>query len=72
MPSTKVTASAIAAAVGTIVMWLLQTYAHVEVPPAVYTAVVALLTLLVGYFIPEQNPAPSAVAAVREGKGAAS
>lgn len=62
--SSKVTASVIAAAVSTILFWLLGTYAHVAVPEPVQAAGVGLLTLIVGYLIPETNPAPSAIDAV--------
>jgi hypothetical protein len=71
MPSTKVTAATIAAAVSTVLVWLLHSYASVTVPDAVQGAIVVLLTLLAGYLVPEQNPSPSGVAAVRAGKGAA-
>ena len=67
MPSDKVISATIAAAVGTIAFWLLGTYAHVEVPEGVQAAAVGLLTLLVGYLVPENRPAPSAVQAVRRG-----
>jgi hypothetical protein len=64
--STKVGASAIAAAIGVIVGWLLKQYAQVEVPDGVQAAGVLLLAAIIGYVVPEQNPAPSAVASVRK------
>lgn len=65
MPSNKVTAATIAAALATILVWALQTYAHTAIPEAVQGAIVVLLTLIVSYLVPEGNPAPSAVATVR-------
>ena len=62
LPSTKVTAATVAAALGTIIVWLLKQYTSVEVPDVVSGALVVLLTLGVSYIIPEQNPAPSAIA----------
>lgn len=68
-PSNKVTAATIAAAVGTIVFWALKEYAQVNAPEPVQMAVVMLLTALltgvVGYLVPEHNPAPSAIATLR-------
>ena len=64
LPSTKVTAATVAAALGTIVVWLLHQVASVEVPDVVSGAIVVLLTLGVGYLIPEGNPSPSARAAL--------
>lgn len=66
MPSTKVSAATLAAALGTIVVWVLKHYANVEISDAVTGAIVVILTLLCGYLIPEQNPAPSAVDRVLE------
>jgi hypothetical protein len=64
VPSNKVTAATIAAAVGTILVWLLNSYAHVAVPDAVQGAIVVILTLAAGYFTYEDHPAPSAIATV--------
>lgn len=66
MPSTKVGAATIAAALGSIIVWALKQYVAVDLPAEVSAAVVVLLTLIVGYVVPEQNPAPSAVETVRE------
>lgn len=62
MPSHKVTAATIAAAVGAILFWLLGEYAGVHPPELVQAAAVTLLTLAVGYIVPEHAPSPSAVA----------
>jgi hypothetical protein len=62
--SSKVQASAIAAAVGVILVWLLKTYAGVDVPDAVQAAGVLILAAIIGWIVPETNPAPSAVATV--------
>lgn len=65
MPSTKVTAATLAAAISSVLVWLLKSYGGVEVPDAVQGAIVVILTLATGYLVPEQSPAPSAFAAVR-------
>jgi hypothetical protein len=65
MPSSKVSAATIAAALSTIGFWLLGEYAGVHPPELVQAAVVTLLTLAVGYAVPENRPAPSAVRTIR-------
>ena len=65
MISAKVTNATIASAVGAILLWLLQTYAHVTVPEGVQMAAVTILTLIVGYVTEETRPAPSAEATLR-------
>lgn len=59
-PSDKTVAATIATAVGLIVVWALQTYAHTDIPAPVAGAGVTLLTLAVGYFVPENRPSTSA------------
>jgi hypothetical protein len=71
MPSTKISAATIAGAIGSILVWLLHDYAGVNMPDGVAAAVVLLISVLIAYFVPETNPSPSAVEAVRAGKGAA-
>lgn len=64
------TAGTAAAAIGTLAMYVLKVYAHVDVPDPVNVAVVTLLTLVLtlasGYLTPENHPAPSAVETVHE------
>jgi hypothetical protein len=64
-PSTKVTAATLAAAVSTIIFALIDWLTTVEVPLAVSGAVTTVLALILGYFIPETNPAPSQTLAER-------
>lgn len=72
-PSNKVVAATsagtIAAAVGTLIVWALNTYTATAVPDGVQIAIVTILTLvftaLFGYLWPEGNPAPSAVETVK-------
>ena len=59
--STKVTAATLAAAISSIALWILKEYAGVNVPQPVEGAIIVLLTLGVGYLVPETAPAPSAV-----------
>lgn len=66
MPSTKVSGATIAAALSSIALWLLKEYMGVNVPQPVEGAIIVLLTLAVGYLVPETNPSPSAVAKVLE------
>lgn len=64
--SSKVGAAAVASALGVLLIYLIEAVSKVDLPTSVEGALVVLLTLGVGYLIPETNPAPSAVAAVRE------
>jgi hypothetical protein len=66
MPSTKVTAAALAVAVGSIVVYLIETLGRVDLPTGVEAAIVVILTFLAGYLTPESNPAPSAVETVQK------
>lgn len=63
MPSDKVSVATIAAALASILVWALQTYAHTELPDVVQGAVVVLLTLGCSYLWPENHPSPSGIAA---------
>lgn len=73
--STKVSWTVIAGAVTLILCWALQRFLQLEIPQEVQAAFTLLLSAglaaWVGYKVPEQNPAPSMVDAVYQGKGAA-
>lgn len=62
---TKVKAAGVAAALGTLLLYLVKQFTGVELPPPVGIAIVTLLTLLLGYVIPENNPSDSTVSVVR-------
>jgi hypothetical protein len=51
-PTQKVAYGALAGAVSTIVIWLLKTYAHIEIPGEVAAALTTVLTFLVSYVVP--------------------
>lgn len=51
-PIAKVAYAAYVEAVVAIAVWLLQTYAHTNIPPEIAVAVSLLLSGLVGYFTP--------------------
>lgn len=58
VPTAKVAGGAVGGAVTTIVLWLLETYAHLQLPVPVSAAVGVLVTLGVAYLIPgAQAPA---------------
>jgi len=52
VPTSKVQAVGLAAALTTIVVWLVQTLAHVDMPTEVAMAVQAVIVVLVGYLTP--------------------
>lgn len=54
MPEKKVTAAAIAGAVVTIVVWILQ-LSHIDVPPEVAAAATTLLSAVAGYLAPHTH-----------------
>jgi uncharacterized membrane protein len=59
-PTYKVAAASIAAAVGAILIWLVEHYGGVDLPPPVEAAIVVVLTFVAGYVVPEHNPSRSA------------
>lgn len=66
-PSTKVTAATVAAAVATILVWLVQSQGWVDdIPAGLEAAITTLLTLVAGYFVPERNPSASMIEAVNK------
>lgn len=69
--STKVGAAAIGAALATIIVWAAKQWGGIEVPDPVTAALALILGAALGFIVPEQNPSPSMVQAVRAGKGAA-
>ena len=52
IPSQKVQAVGLAAAITTIVVWALRQWAQVEMPTEVAMAVQAVIVVLVGYLTP--------------------
>lgn len=62
-PSTKVTAATLAYAVTVIIVWLIESQTDIVIPTAVQGAFTIVLIFAAGYFIPERNPSPSAIAA---------
>lgn len=52
-PSKKVTAAGLAAAVTTILAWLLSAFTTVDMPPEVAVAVATILTVGTAYLVPE-------------------
>lgn len=63
-PSTKISAASIGGALTAIVLWGVNHFTGVDVPPEVAAAITTVVAFLLGYFIPETNPAPSAVEAI--------
>jgi len=51
-PVRKVTAGASSAAVVTIIVWIVQTMANVEIPAYVSAALVTVVSFAVAYFVP--------------------
>lgn len=67
-PSTKVTSATLAAAVATILIWLVESQGWIaDVPTGVELAVTVILTAVAGYVVPETNPSPSAREAIANG-----
>lgn len=52
VPTSKMQAVGLAAAITTIVVWLVRTLAHVDMPTEVAMAVQAVIVVLVGYATP--------------------
>jgi uncharacterized membrane protein YjjP (DUF1212 family) len=66
LPEKKVTAATLAAAVVTIVVWILHSAAHVDIPPEVAAALATVLVGVAGYLAPHTHRpdlAPTAPAA---------
>ena len=57
-PNTKVTAAALAGAVVTIVIWILEATMSTEIPAAVAAAIVVVVSFGLGYFVREPTTAP--------------
>ena len=60
MPEKKVTAATLAAAVTTIVVWLLRVFAHIEVPAEVALAISTVAVGVAGYLAPHTPRTPVA------------
>jgi Na+/proline symporter len=59
MVSTKVTAGALAGAVVTLIVWIVNAATSVETPPEAAAALVVVVSFLLGYVVRETNPAPA-------------
>jgi len=62
VPEKKVTAATVAAAVTIVVVWLLRTFAHVDVPAEVALAISTVAIAAAGYLAPHTHrpdPAPA-------------
>ena len=55
LPEKKVTAATLAAAVVTIVVWILHSAAHVDIPPEVAAALATVLVGVAGYLAPHTH-----------------
>jgi hypothetical protein len=51
-PLTKITASTLAGAITAILIWLLQEYAHTDIPPEIAVAIATIISAIVGYLVP--------------------
>ena len=54
-PTRKVSAAALGGALATVVVWALQAFGGVEVPPGVEGAVAVIIATLAGYVIREED-----------------
>ena len=63
LPIAKIQNAAIAGAIVVLLVWVLRTYAGVELPAEVQSAVTLLISLVVGYLTPIDV---SEIAAVQE------
>ncbi len=52
VPVNKVTVSALAGASIAVLVWLLRSYAKIDIPPEVQDALIVLLTFLAGWLTP--------------------
>ena len=55
MPEKKVTAATLAAAIITLVIWILRTFADVDVPAEVALAISTIAVAVAGYFAPHTH-----------------
>lgn len=51
----KVSATLLAGAIVTILVWLVQTFAEVKIPAEVSSAAVTIIGALVGWFVPNKE-----------------
>ena len=52
VPIDKVAFPMYAGAIGAIIVWVLETYAKLEIPPHISAAIVVIIQGTVGYFVP--------------------
>ena len=51
-PIGKVAFPVYAGAIGAIIVWVLETYAKLEIPPHISAAIIVIIQGTVGYFVP--------------------
>lgn len=59
-PSTKVALGAVAGAVVTVIIWIVEATTSLNVEPAIAAALVVVVTFVLSYFVRETNPPNSA------------
>ena len=52
VPARKVIAASLGSAIATIVLWLVESFGGLVVPPPVQAAVIVVVTFTLGYFVP--------------------
>ncbi len=65
-PSSKVTAAVLAGAVVTFAAYLVELVSAVELPATAAAAATTIVSFVLAYWVPESNPAPSAVETVMD------
>jgi len=55
IPTRKVGSSAIGGALATIVIWAINTYSGVEMPPEIAAAITTIIVALIAYLVPDAS-----------------
>lgn len=55
MPTRKVGSSAIGGALATIVIWAVNAYSGVEMPPEIAASITTIIMALIAYFVPDAS-----------------
>jgi hypothetical protein len=58
LPNRKVGSGALAGAVVTVLVWIVDATSGVEIPPEIAAALVTIITLVTSYFVTEPVPTP--------------
>ena len=56
MPQTSTVASAIGGALTIIIVWVVQTWGHVDIPAGVASAFTTIIMALLTHFVPDRKP----------------